>query len=84
MRRNIMLNRIVVENLNKRIRELYDTESGFDYIKAISVSTGISENRIKKILSGATDTKIMLNDLEKLAIALKVEALDIVTKRGNN
>lgn len=84
MRRNIMLNRIVVENLNKRIRELYDTEGGFDYIKAISVSTGISENRIKKILSGATDTKITLNDLEKLAIALKVEALDIVTKRGNN
>lgn len=79
-----MLNRIVVENLNKRIRELYDTEGGFDYIKAISVSTGISENRIKKILSGATDTKITLNDLEKLAIALKVEALDIVTKRGNN
>ena len=79
-----MLNRIVAENLNRRIRELYDTESGFDYIKAISASTGISENRIKKILSGATDTKITLNDLEKFAIALKVEALDIVTKRGNN
>lgn len=79
-----MLNRIVVENLNRRIRKLYDTESGFDYIKAISASTGISENRIKKMLSGATDTKITLNDLEKLSIALKVEALDIVTKKGNN
>ena len=79
-----MLNRIVAENLNRRIRELYDTESGFDYIKAISVSSGISENRIKKMLSGATATKITLNDLEKLAIALKVEALDIVTKKGNN
>ncbi len=79
-----MLNRIVAENLNRRIRELYDTESGFDYIKAISVSSGISENRIKKMLSGATVTKITLNDLEKLAIALKVEALDLVTKKGNN
>lgn len=79
-----MLNRIVAENLNRRIRELYDTESGFDYIKAISVSSGISENRIKKMLSGATTTKITLNDLEKLAIALKVEALDLVTKKGNN